>query len=246
MFDFLKKKSNEAVPIFGALGTDMHCHLVPGVDDGSKSFDESLACIRTMWEVGYRKMYITPHFQFPRFQNDEEDIKNRFKAVVDHVHQQGIEMEFVGVGGEYRIDDGFPARMENPKFLTLKDNRLLVELSLHQPRMGLEQTLFDLQMKGYELILAHPERYPYLNSNSAQLERLKEMGVMFQVNVLSLGGFYGDVSRREGFKMIENGWVELLGTDMHNLMYADALRRTSRDKKVQNLLAKVEFQNKNI
>lgn len=245
MFDFFKKK-NDAVPIFGALGTDMHCHLVPGVDDGSKSFEESKSCIQTMWSVGYRKMYITPHFQFPRFQNDEEDIATRYQSLVDELHQSGVEMEFVGVGGEYRIDDGFSSRMENPKFLTLKDNRLLVELSLHQPRMGLEETLFDLQMKGYELILAHPERYPYLSSNSTQLERLKEMGVMFQVNVLSLGGFYGEVSRREGYKMIGNGWVELLGTDMHNLMYADALRRTSHDKRVQKLLEKVEFQNKNI
>ena len=113
MFDFFKKK-NEAVPIFGALGTDMHCHLIPGVDDGSKSLEESKSCIQTMWSVGYRKMYVTPHFQYPRFQNEEQDIKKRFQLLVDELHQSGVEMEFVGVGGEYRIDDGFPARMETP------------------------------------------------------------------------------------------------------------------------------------
>lgn len=244
MFDFLKRKK-EPQPVFEVLGTDMHCHLVPGVDDGSKSFEESLECINIMYSLGYRKMFITPHFQFPRFPNKEEDITRRYNELKNELKKCGCPMELIGVGGEYRIDDSFAARVDNPNFLRVGD-KVLVELSLHQNRMGVEETLFELGMKDYDVILAHPERYPYLNVHSPILSQLKEQGVYFQCNILSISGFYGEQAQKTALEHLKQGWVEYLGTDMHNTRYAQALKDATNNKKVLKVLETYEFLNKNL
>ena len=251
MFDFLKFKKNPE-PIFQNLGTDMHCHLIPGVDDGSKSLEETLHCLRVMQQVGYSKVYITPHFQFPRFQNKEDDIKHRFENLKQEVAKcEDLHIELMGIGGEYRIDDSFANRMAQPQFLTVgggnpqgeKTTYLLLELSLHQQMFGVEEQIFEAQTKGYEVILAHPERYPYLSGNATRLETLKNQGVLFQLNVLSLSGFYGRAAMEKGFELLHNGWVELLGTDMHNTVYASALLDASRNHKIKKVLETHTFLN---
>ncbi len=239
----LFKKNYDPRPIFAALGTDMHCHLVPKVDDGSKCDEESIECLQTLAAVGYKKVYITPHFQHPRFPNDEDDIRKRFANIKKVALDAGVDIELAGVAGEYRIDSGFAKRLEAPRFLKIADKYVLVEFSLHQQMMGCDEMIFDMQMKGYEVILAHPERYPYLGVQGTRMEQLKNQGVLFQINVLSLGGFYGDDARKRANDMIERGWIEFLGTDTHNTMYAQALRDLSRNRKVEKLLEKHTFLN---
>ena len=242
MLSFFKKKY-EPRPIFAPLGTDMHCHLVPKVDDGSKCVEESIECLQTLKAVGYNKVIITPHFQHPRFPNDEEDIKRRYEELKKQAADEGVEIELVGIGGEYRIDSGFAKRLESPKFLKVGGKYVLVEFSLHQQMMGSDELIFDLQMKGYDVILAHPERYPYLNVNGMRMEQLKNQGVFFQINSLSLGGFYGDEAKKRAFEMLDRGWVEFMGTDTHNTMYAQALRELSNNRKVEKVLEKYQFMN---
>ncbi|MCQ2299289.1 MAG: hypothetical protein MJZ81_04105 [Bacteroidales bacterium] len=242
MFEFFKKYK-KAEPIFEALVTDMHNHLVPMVDDGSRSMTESLQCIRTMQDLGYKRMYITPHFQFPRFPNNEEDIKRRFEEVKEAAKNEGLEIELIAAGGEYRIDDSFEKRIDDPHFLLINDRYVLVELSLHQPRMGMEEVIFNLQMKGFEVILAHPERYPYLNIHSKTAEHLREQGVLFQLNVLSLDGFYGEAAEHKAQEYLKAGWADMLGTDLHNTKYAGALIEASKSCKVRKILEKYQFLN---
>ena len=239
----LFKKNDEPRPIFATLGTDMHCHLIPCVDDGSKCTEESIECLRTLQAVGYKKLFVTPHFQHPRFPNDEDDIVRRYEQLRKDAAAAGIEIEFAGIGGEYRIDSGFKARLENPRFLKVADKYVLVEFSLHQQMMGCDEMIFDLQMKGYEIILAHPERYPYLNIDGTRIEQLMNQGVFLQVNLLSLGGFYGDEAKRRAFAMIERGWVSFLGTDTHNTLYCQALRDITHNRKIAKVLEKYEFMN---
>ena len=239
----LFKRKYEPNPIFQVLGCDMHNHLIPKVDDGSKFLEESVECLRTLKAVGFNKVYITPHFQYPRFQNDEDDIVRRYNELKKEIAPFGIDIEMAGIGGEYRIDPGFAQRLENPRFLKVADRYVLVEFSLHQQMMGCDELIFDMQMKGYEIILAHPERYPYLGVHTARMEQLKNQGVYFQVNLRSLGGFYGDEAKRRGFEMIERGWVEFLGTDTHNTLYAQALTDLSHNREVEKLLEKYTFQN---
>lgn len=242
MFNLFKKKYT-ARPIFAALGTDMHCHLVPKVDDGSKCIEETIDCLNTLKAVGYNRVIITPHFQHPRFPNDEDDIKRRFEEVKQQAADAGVEIELAGIGGEYRIDSGFAKRLESPRFLQVGGKYVLVEFSLHQQMMGCDEMIFDMQMKGYEVILAHPERYPYLGAPSSRMEQLKDQGVYFQVNVLSLGGFYGEEAKRRAFTMLDQGWVEFLGTDTHNVLYAQALTDLTHNRKVEKILEKHQFLN---
>ncbi len=246
MFLNLFKKNREPRPIFEALGTDMHCHLIPRVDDGSKCIEETVECLQTLRTLGYSKVYITPHFQTPRFENDEDDITRRFMEVKTKVADAGVDIELAGIGGEYRIDSGFYNRLKSPRFLRVAKKYVLVEFSLHQQMMGCDEMIFEMQMNGHEVILAHPERYPYLNVRGSRMEQLKNQGVYFQVNILSLGGFYGDDAKRRAFEMLDLGWVEFLGTDTHNTMYAQALTDLSHDRKVAKVLETHEFLNKTL
>ena len=224
----------------------MHCHLVPKVDDGSKCLEESIDCLRTLKAVGYSKVIITPHFQYPRFPNDEDEIRRLYEELKVEAEREGVGIEMIGVGGEYRIDTGFAKRLENPRFLLVGGKYVLVEFSLHQQMMGCDEMIFDMQMKGYEVILAHPERYPYLNVQGTRMEQLKNQGVYFQINALSLGGFYGEEAKHKAYEMLDAGWVEFMGTDTHNTMYAQALTELSNDRKVMKVLEKHEFLNKTL
>lgn len=256
MFDFLKK--NKTLPTFAPLVTDMHCHLLPLVDDGSKSLEESLDVMATMKQCGFEEIRLTPHFNYPRFPNKADDIKERYKNFCSEVEANKGERQIprmTSVTGEFQVGDGFAEYMESGQLLTYRfsdpkrgseKGLLLIEFSLHQKRMGLEDTVFKLQMEGYDVILAHPERYPYFDSRDKLLEQFKEQGVYFQINILSLDGFYSDAAQKKAFEYIENGWVEFLGTDMHNVMYAQALRHASANKKIIKLLEKNEFENRHL
>lgn len=248
MFEFLKHKPKTALPTFASLGTDIHCHLLPGVDDGSKSNEESLACLQVMRDAGFEYVICTPHYQYPRFPNEESDIQRRYdtlKLDIAAARPQHIP-NLAGVAGEYRVDTGFPARIESNRFLMVGDKYLLVEFSLHQQVIGLDEVMFDLQMKNHEIILAHPERYPYYSGTSSKLQHLKDMGVNFQVNILSLSGFYGESPKRKAFEMIEKGWVEFLGTDMHNTLYAQALIDATHDRKIIKMMSQHKFLNNTV
>lgn len=249
MFDFLFKSKKKPKPIFKSLRTDMHCHLIPMVDDGSKSLEESISCLRTMEQVGYKKVFVTPHFQYPRFPNMEEDIKRRFEELKRCAAEAGLGIELVGVGCEYRLDPEFMERIKDRALLTVGDDGtmdrgyLLVELSLQHKFPGMMDIISQLQQQDYVVVLAHPERYPYLNVNGSEIEAIRNMGVLLQVNVLSLDGFYGDVVRRKAEAMIQRGWVELLGTDTHNVLYAEALVHASNNKRIERILANNNFLN---
>lgn len=255
MFGLFKRKTTLAT--FAPLVTDIHCHLLPRVDDGSKSMEETTECLETLAEAGFEKVVVTPHFN-RRFPNVAADIKERYRTLCDELeaakHEKAMPT-LSGITGEYCIDDHFRNYVEKEELLTCRfadasrgseKGILLVEFSLHQQRMGADEVISERQMAGYDIILAHPERYPYFDRHSSLLEKLKEQGTYFQVNILSLDGFYGEVAQRKAFEYIENGWVEFLGTDMHNVIYAQALRHASANRKIIKLLERVHFENQNI
>ncbi|MCR4659553.1 MAG: hypothetical protein K5650_04570 [Bacteroidales bacterium] len=239
----LFNKKNKPNPIFDVLGVDMHSHLLPGVDDGSKALDESINCLRALAQLGFSRTIITPHFQYPRFQNKEYDIERRYSEFCTQVKQAGVGIELAGIAGEYRIDTGFQARLDNPQFLKVGGRYVLVELSLHHQLMGVDEMLFDMQMKGYDVILAHPERYPYITLSSDRYERMKDAGILFQCNILSLSGFYGPDARQKAITLVDRGWSEFLGTDTHNEIYIKAMIEASHNRTVQRVLQRHQFLN---
>jgi tyrosine-protein phosphatase YwqE len=239
MFElFTKKEPN----ILKYLNADVHTHLLPGVDDGVRDFETALSCINEMKRNGINKIYITPHFQTHRFKHDEDDIKYRFDELQKQLGEYVSDIE-LQLAGEYLIDSGFEERLKTKNLLAINDKYLLVEFSFNQSMLGMEELFFDIQMKGYEVILAHPERYHYLNQDSKLLNNLKEQGVYFQSNIMSFGGFYGSESMKRAYQYVDKGWINFLGTDSHGKKYRDALVDVCKKSKFQKLLKKNTFLN---
>lgn len=244
IFDKLFNKINSDGTL-AMLQTDIHSHLIPGVDDGSQSYNTSIDCIYEMANLGYTKICLTPHFQTHKFKNDEDDILKRAEELRQVIADNKIEMELT-VGGEYLVDSGFRNRMETNKFLKMNNQYLLIEFSFNQAILGVNELVFELQNLGHEVILAHPERYIYFHEHPEIPKNLKDQGVFFQSNINSFGGFYGKRTLKESYKYIDNGWTDFLGTDIHNHLYLEALVDTCKDKKFRKMLDTHSFLNNTI
>jgi len=236
MFNLFGHKNKQGA--LAPLENDMHCHLLPGVDDGSKSVSETIECLRVMASLGYKRVILTPHYQ-TRYPNREDDIQKRYKALKEALAQANDPTlpEVAAVSGEYRFDENYCRRPdEETPVVPLPGKRLLCEFALHLSG----QIPFDLfeayKKKGYTLILAHPERYPYLGPMMEEVQRMKEMGILFQLNLLSLDGFYGESAMQKGWAYVDKGLVNYLGTDLHNMHYAHALERATKNKRIRQLV----------
>lgn len=241
MFNLFRKK----IDSFGALldlQTDIHAHLIPDVDDGAHNYDTSLSCIRHMAELGYTKICLTPHFQTYKYKNQEDDIVRRAEELRKVVAKNKIQMELI-VGGEYLVDNGFKERLETNNFLKMNDQYLLIEFSFNQAILGVSELVFELQKLGHEVILAHPERYIYFHEHPEIPKTLKDQGVFFQSNINSFGGFYGKETVTASYNYVNNGWIDFLGTDIHNRFYLDALIKTCQDRKFRKMLDTHTFLN---
>lgn len=238
-------KSTKTDGVLSVIKTDIHSHLIPNVDDGAKNYNVSLECIKSMAQLGYSKICLTPHFQTHHFQNDEDDILKHAESLRNTIAENNIQMDLI-VGGEYLVDSGFRKRMETNRFLKINGQYLLIEFSFNQAILGVSELVFELQKLGHEIILAHPERYIYFQEHPEIPKTLKDQGVFFQSNINSFGGFYGRNTLQESFKYVKNGWTEFLGTDIHNHIYLEALVKTCQSKKFRKMLETNEFLNNTI
>lgn len=226
MFSFFKKKKQ--VPIdLSILGSDMHSHLLPGIDDGSPDCATSLTLISGLQELGYRQFITTPHIMGDVHKNDAASIGEAHHKLNAALQQEGLAVP-VKAAAEYYLDDHFDELLaKNIPLLTIKDNWVLVEFSFVTIPMNVKDKLFDLQIKGYKPILAHPERYNYLISQKHWYDELKEAGCFFQLNLLSLTGYYGKIPHELAQYLIKKKYINFLGTDLHHERHLEALRSSS-------------------
>ncbi len=212
------------------LHTDVHSHLIPGIDDGARSMEESLDLISQMYGLGYRKLVITPHVRRGSFENDTREFDRRLQDVKDALKEENIPME-LEVGAEHTIDETFFNCM---KCGTLKHfgkrHSLLIELPFNFMPMDIKDVVFKLQSAGYNLILAHPERYLYLIDEPEMLSYLHDSGVSFQMNILSLVGFYNKETQKFAQRLIKNNMVDLVGSDLHHQPHLDGIKQALSDK----------------
>jgi len=235
MLNFLKKRPDAAAAL-GQLGCDMHSHLIPGIDDGSPDMETSIRLIRGLVGLGYRKIITTPHINADIFPNTPSTIRAGEASVVAELGRQRLAVEF-HAAAEYLMDDRFSRLLaEGETLLTLKDNLVLVELSFAVPAINVREILFDLQLKGYQPVLANPERYLYFGANRKWYDQLRDAGCLFQLNLLSFSGYYGPESRRLGEWLVKKQYVDLLGTDMHHDRHLEALRTSTRTHRMVNTL----------
>ncbi len=224
-----KKESENILPDFSYLHADMHSHLIPGIDDGAKTIEESLELIKTLHGLGYSKLITTPHIMSDYYRNTPEIILSGLETVRAAVKEAGIKIE-LEAAAEYYVDDGFIKKLEEEKLMTFGDNYLLIEVSYINPPDNIREIFFRAQVLGYRPILAHPERYPFWYRDVSEYQRFYDMGVLLQLNLNSLSGYYGPEAKKIGEKLIDMEIIGALGTDMHHTKHAQALMKTGGEK----------------
>lgn len=237
LFSFLSKKSE---PVKLPFTTDIHCHLLPGVDDGSPDVETSVELVRRMGEWGIKRIIATPHITEGTFQNTPDILDPALEELETGLQKAGIDMP-LSRASENRIDDFFREQLAAGQITTFPNKYILVENSFIQEPWQLDQFLFDLKIQGYRPILAHPERYHYyFEEHPERYDAIHRAGTLFQINVLSLAGAYSKVEKRVAEKLIEKGYVDFLGTDLHNFRHADAIDAYLHTKDARRHFAALE------
>lgn len=201
--------------------TDWHSHLLPGVDDGSPTMAESLSALRRLEQAGFRKIWLTPHIM-EEIPNTTSGLRSRFEELRS---QWNGNLE-LNLGSENMLDSLFGRRLEEGDLLPLgpRGDKLLVETSFAAVPWGFEDLLGRIRAKGYFPVLAHPERYRFLDRDD--LEELHAQGTLFQVNFLSLTGFYGKRAMQAAVWLLKKGLADLAGSDLHRAAQWDAAETT--------------------
>lgn len=236
MFNLFSKSSSAKTPAadFSALGADMHSHLLPGIDDGAKDMEESLSLIRSMQNMGFSALFTTPHVMSGLYPNSRDRILFKRDEVLEAMLLEGIHIRF-DAAAEYFMDEGFEGLYKKEPLLTLPGGYVLVEMSTFQPHPVLHQTIFDLQMKGYKPVLAHPERYGYYSLE--QLQEIEGMGCVLQINFLSLIGYYGKAIKNKAQSIAHKIQPANMfwGSDLHHSRHAEQLLKGLQEQKFQTV-----------
>ncbi len=226
MFGIFKKKNaskSELRVDYGFIGTDMHSHLLPGIDDGSPDAETSVQYIRKMMDLGFKKFIATPHIYPDLYPNTPDTITIALERLKHQLQLSGVEVE-ISAAAEYFIDDLFAERLANKeKLLTLHGNHVLIEMSFLSPPPDLKENIFNLIVNGYQPVLAHPERYNFYHSKKEIYHRFKDQGCMLQVNLLSFSGYYGRSVQEAAQYLVQEKLVDYIGTDLHHTRHLNEL-----------------------
>jgi protein-tyrosine phosphatase len=239
---FFKKKEIPLHEFFPKGFVDMHSHLLPGIDDGAKDLDTSIAMIQKMAANGIKNIITTPHVLGDVYPNTPEIIERALKEVRAALLERNITDITIDAAAEYMLDEQFSAILEKDKLLTLKDNYVLVEMSYFNAPTNLYELFFEIQLKGYKPVLAHPERYNFYHHDMKQYYKLKTAGCLFQLNLLSLTEHYGKQVQKTAEKLLQQNMYDFVGTDTHHEKHIDILRKMST-KKNKNLLESIMQKN---
>lgn len=243
-FSKLFKKEEEMTPAsLGQLKVDFHSHLIPGVDDGSRSMEETIKLIQGFKKLGYKKLITTPHVMSDFYKNTPEIILGGLEKVRQELEKQQIEME-IEAAAEYYLDEYLNEKIKSKSLLTFGQNHLLFELPFVAEPPNLAATIFELQTNGYKPILAHPERYGFWYNTFNKYHEMKDKGVALQLNILSLIGHYSPETRKIAERMIDENLISFLGSDCHNLHHLELIEEARTKKYLHKLVDSGLLQNK--
>ena len=232
---FFKRKKIPLTEVFPEGFIDIHSHLLPGIDDGAKDIEDSIALIQKMASYGIKNFITTPHILGDLYPNTPEIIKAKLKEVQHELKKRNITDISITAAAEYMIDEQFSTILEEGNILTLKDNLVLVEMSYFSPPNNLYDALFQLGLKGYKPILAHPERYLSYHNNFKEFTKLKRAGCLFQLNLLSLTSNYGLGVQKTSEYLLKQNMYDFVGTDTHHQMHLELLTTIATKKTVNKI-----------
>jgi len=233
MFSFKKKQSEKFD--YGLLKADMHSHLLPGIDDGSPDMETSVSLIKGMRDLGYKKLITTPHILWDVYKNTRTTILEKLEEVRQKLKEENVEVE-LQAAAEYFIDDHLAELLEKKEpLLTFGNKMVLVEFSMVTHPFEFKKIFFELQIQGYQPVLAHPERYVYLDHDKGLYDELKDAGYLFQMNLLSMYGHYGSSIMNLARYLAKKEYYDLIGTDLHHFGHLEALKNPTHSASLHRL-----------
>lgn len=232
---FFKKKI-EGPPDFSSIGVDFHNHVLPGIDDGAPTLEESLIMLNLWVEMGYKKIIASPHVLTALYPNTKDIILGQMYHMREVIKENNIPLIFEATA-EYRLDFEFREKLEKGELIPFgQNNYILIELPFQKPAFSIEKILFDIQTAGFEPILAHPERYIYLDGDFRKYQIMKDKGLLFQLNANSLNGQYNGSVKRTAEKLIKNNMIEFICSDAHHSSHLKDMRKLLNNKHFNMLL----------
>jgi len=218
VFSFFSKRSK---PTSFPFGTDIHSHLLPGIDDGVRTNEDAAAVITKLMSLGFSRFVTTPHIN-DVYKNTPELIRKSLASLKAFLSTTGLNAD-IEAAAEYYLDETVMAALEEHKpLLTFGKDHLLFETNYLSEPFFMKDFIFKAISSGYRPLLAHPERYQYMTI--AKAEEYRSRGALFQVNLLSFVGYYSRPVQKMAEKLVETGCVDFLGSDCHNIMHAEALK----------------------
>lgn len=231
---FFKKSKPVLKDLFTDYFIDIHNHLLPGIDDGSKSLDNTKELILSLKEIGFSDFITTPHVIDGLWNNSESRISETFTETANALKKENITAP-IRTAAEYMMDYKFHENVKSVPLLTLKDKYLLVEMSYYNPPVQLYEIIFDIQLAGYTPVLAHPERYTFYEKNYNEYAKLKKAGCKFQTNLLSSVGYYGLDVLKIVDKLLADGMIDFAGSDVHHKHHVEGFSKKVAIKNVDAL-----------
>jgi protein-tyrosine phosphatase len=235
MFGLFKKKEVKRTVNFnyGTVVTDMHSHVLPGIDDGAPTVEDSIFLIKKMMSLGIKKIIATPHVMIDYYRNDAESIGNALSLLKAELKNQNIDID-ISAAAEHYLDETFEQRIEERKVFTMGDNYALFELSFVTQPPNVIPIIQKMKDAGYKPILAHPERYGYMTIDEMKI--LRSWGCDLQINTISLSGYYGKHAKKIAEEMVDNQMVDFISSDMHHPRHAAAFESTLTAPYLEKLL----------
>ena len=242
MFSFFKKKNPaEPAPEFLPFQTDIHSHILPGIDDGSPDIATSLQLVKGIYDLGIRKTVATPHVISDMYRNTPETINAALDKLKIAIADAGMDIE-IGAAAEYMLDDYFIKLLSSDvPLLCIHKNIILTEQSYASSSGKLNEMAFAIMTRGYRPIMAHPERYFYYHDNYESYSHLKDIGFYLQVNVFSLTGYYGKAVAKAAKYILDNDMADFVGTDMHHNRHLALLQKRESLELFKKYLGKKSY-----
>ena len=232
---FFQKKKIPLATFFKNDFVDIHSHLLPGIDDGAKNLADTIALILKMASYGIKNFITTPHVLGSVYPNSTAVIRQKLAEVQQELKRREINDISIRAAAEYMLDEQFSELLKKEDILVLKDNFILVEMSYFNAPINLYEMLFEIQLKGYKPILAHPERYGFYHTNFESYYKLKKAGCLFQLNLLSLTEHYGKGVQKVTKKLLKENLYDFVGTDAHHQGHLELLQEIGTQKNLKKI-----------
>ncbi|MGB5943186.1 MAG: CpsB/CapC family capsule biosynthesis tyrosine phosphatase [Leeuwenhoekiella sp.] len=203
---------------------DIHNHILPSIDDGADTVEDSINLIDNLTEIGISHFIPTPHTIADVHPNSPQTITVARKKLEAALKNKGIASPIKNVSSEYMMDSSLIQLIQDNNILPLKDNYVLVEMSYLQPPINLEEILFEITNSGWIPVLAHPERYNFYGGVLPPYQNLKKLGCLFQLNMLSLGNYYGKAVNRTATELLKSDFYDFIGSDVHHMRHIENLK----------------------